>query len=135
MVEKFILGDLNISDGKKTRLAKMMYDHGPGNGKLMILPIDQGLEHGPIDFLDNPEAENPGFQFELAVQGNFSAIACHIGLAEKYYPDYQDKIPLVLKVNGREQIYLQMKTHLVPVMLTLRTHYALEHQLWATLYS
>lgn len=104
MVEKFVLADLSMSDKKKEHLGKLMYEHGPGNGKIMILPIDQGLEHGPIDFLDNPEAEHPFFQFELAVKGNFSAIACHIGLAEKYYASYKDKIPLVLKLNGRTNI-------------------------------
>jgi len=103
-LEKYTLDTLNISLGKKTRLHRMMYNFGPGNGKLMILPIDQGLEHGPIDFLDNPDAEHPHFQFELAVQGGFSAVACHIGLAEKYYNEYAGKIPLVLKLNGRTDI-------------------------------
>jgi len=46
--------DRNLSTGKRVRLYNMMYGHGPGNGTLMLLPIDQGLEHGPIDFFDNP---------------------------------------------------------------------------------
>ncbi|MFT4326681.1 MAG: class I fructose-bisphosphate aldolase [Candidatus Woesearchaeota archaeon] len=104
MVEKFNLNDVTISPGKRARLYDLLYNHGPKNGSLMILPIDQGLEHGPIDFLDNPPAEHPFFQFELAVQGKFSAIACHIGLAQKYYTAYAGKIPLVLKLNGRTDI-------------------------------
>lgn len=104
MVEQFNLNTLNISAGKKARLYNLLYNHGPKNGTLMILPIDQGLEHGPIDFFSNPEAEHPFFQFELALKGGFSAIACHIGLAEKYYPTYAGKIPLVLKINGRTDI-------------------------------
>jgi class I fructose-bisphosphate aldolase len=103
-LEQYNLDTLNISLGKKTRLHRMMYNFGPGNGKLMILPIDQGLEHGPIDFLDNPESEHPHFQFELAVKGGFSAVACHVGLANKYYSEYAGKIPLVLKLNGRTNI-------------------------------
>jgi class I fructose-bisphosphate aldolase len=104
MPERFSLSEANISPGKKARLHDLFYNHGPGNGTLLILPIDQGLEHGPIDFLENPEAEHPYFQFELAIKGGFSAIATHIGLAEKYYPTYAGKIPLVLKINGRTNI-------------------------------
>lgn len=104
MVERFTLEELPISPGKKARLHNLFYKNGPGNGTLMILPIDQGLEHGPVDFFTNPEAEHPNFQFELAIKGGFSAIAVHIGLAEKYYPKYAGKIPLVLKLNGRTNI-------------------------------
>ena len=46
--------ELNLSTGKRVRLHRFMYEHGPGNGSLMLLPIDQGLEHGPIDFFSNP---------------------------------------------------------------------------------
>jgi len=90
--------------GKRTRLHRMMYDFGPGNGKLLILPIDQGLEHGPIDMFANPESIDPDFQFRLAVEGGFSAIALHIGLAEKYAGKYAGKIPIVLKLNGKTNI-------------------------------
>lgn len=87
--------------GRKARLAQFMYQHGPGNGTMMVLPIDQGLEHGPIDFLGNADSAHPKYQFELALQGGFSAIATHIGLAEKYYPEYAGKVPLILKLNGK----------------------------------
>lgn len=90
--------------GKRTRLHRMMYDFGPGNGKLLILPIDQGLEHGPIDMFANPESIDPDFQFRLAVEGGFSAIALHIGLAEKYAGKYAGEIPIVLKLNGKTNI-------------------------------
>lgn len=90
--------------GKRTRLHRMMYDFGPGNGKLLILPIDQGLEHGPIDMFANPESIDPDFQFRLAVEGAFSAIALHIGLAEKYAGKYAGEIPIVLKLNGKTNI-------------------------------
>jgi len=45
------LEELDLPTGKKARLYRLMYEHGPGNGTLMLLPIDQGLEHGPIDSL------------------------------------------------------------------------------------
>jgi len=81
-----------------------MYEHGPGNGKMMILPIDQGLEHGPVDFFAHAEAGNADYQFRLAVEGGFSGIALHLGLAEKYAPKYAGKIPIVLKINGKTRI-------------------------------
>ncbi len=61
--------DLNLSTGKRARLWKMMYGHGPGNGTLMLLPIDQGLEHGPVDFFDNPDAIDTDWVLRLAVEG------------------------------------------------------------------
>jgi class I fructose-bisphosphate aldolase len=98
------LTDLPLSAGKKTRLYRMLYQFGPANGTLLILPIDQGLEHGPRDFLEAPESADPEFQFRLAVEGRYSAIACQIGLAEKYYPRYAGQVPLILKLNGKTEI-------------------------------
>jgi len=98
------LNDLNLSIGKKTRLHRIFEQHSPGQGRVMILPIDQGLEHGPVDFFPNPEAENPEYQLRLAVEGKFSAIAFHIGLAEKYLNAYAGKIPVILKINGKTNI-------------------------------
>ncbi len=94
----------HLSMGKRTRLRHMMYQFGPGNGTLLILPIDQGLEHGPIDMFTNPESINPDFQFRLAIEGGFSGIALHIGLAEKHAGKYVGKIPIVLKLNGKTNI-------------------------------
>jgi len=98
------LDDLDLPTGKKSRLYRMMYEHGPGNGTMMFLPIDQGLEHGPIDFLVNPPALDPDFQLQLALEGRFSGIVFHIGLATKYMNAYAGKIPLVLKINGKTNI-------------------------------
>ncbi|HVS46549.1 MAG TPA: fructose-bisphosphate aldolase [Verrucomicrobiae bacterium] len=96
--------DMNLSTGKRVRLHRMMYEHGPANGSLMILPIDQGLEHGPIDFFDNPDSLNTDWIYKLAVEGRFSAIALHVGLAEKYHKQYAGRVPLVLKINGKTNI-------------------------------
>ena len=81
-----------------------MYEHGPANGTLMLLPIDQGLEHGPIDFFDNPEAIDTDWIYRLAVEGNFSGIALHVGLAEKYHRAYAGRVPLLLKLNGKTNV-------------------------------
>ncbi|MHB1798343.1 MAG: class I fructose-bisphosphate aldolase [Vulcanimicrobiaceae bacterium] len=96
--------EMNLSTGKRVRLHRLMYEHGPANGTLMMLPIDQGLEHGPIDFFSNPDSLDTDWIYRLAVEGNFSGIALHVGLAEKYHKEYAGKVPLVLKVNGKTNV-------------------------------
>ena len=70
----------------------------------MMLPIDQGLEHGPVDFFDNPDSIDTDWIYRLAVEGNFSGIALHIGLAEKYHKHYAGRVPLLLKINGKTNV-------------------------------
>ncbi len=104
-IQRVTLDDLDhLSSGKKARLHRLMYAHGPGNGTMMFLPIDQGLEHGPVDFFENPAAADPEFQCRLALEGGYSAVVFHIGLAEKYMKKYAGKVPLVLKLNGKTNI-------------------------------
>lgn len=98
------LADLDLPLGKRVRLHRMLYEHGIGGGRLMILPIDQGIEHGPLNFFANPEAKFPVFQYELARRGGFSAIALHYGLAHKYLREYAGEVPLILKLNGKTNI-------------------------------
>lgn len=94
----------NLPPGKRARLHRLLYEFGPGNGTLMFLPIDQGIEHGPRDFFPNPASKDPDYQFRLAAEAGYSALACQIGMAEKYYPDYAGAVPLILKVNGKTDI-------------------------------
>jgi fructose-bisphosphate aldolase, class I len=98
------LSSLSLAHGKRARLWRLLYGHGPANGTLMVLPLDQGLEHGPTDFFPNPAALDTEFQFRLAVEGNYSAIALGVGLAEKYLGAHAGKIPLILKLNGKTNI-------------------------------
>jgi fructose-bisphosphate aldolase, class I len=98
------LSQMGLSPGKRTRLKRLLYDHGPGGGTLLALPIDQGLEHGPMDFFANPDSLDPKYQYDLAREGNFSAIALQIGLAEKYHHEYAGEVPLILKLNGKTGI-------------------------------
>jgi class I fructose-bisphosphate aldolase len=93
-----------LSPGKRTRLRRLLFEFGPGNGTLLLLPIDQGIEHGPRDFFPNPDSKDPEYQFQLAAEAGYSAIACQIGLAEKYYPDYAGQVPLLLKINGKTDL-------------------------------
>ena len=103
-VKRPLLKDLNLSLGKRTRLHRILYEHGVGNGMALILPIDHGLEHGPRDFFANPESVDPAYQLKLAKEGGFSAIVLHIGLAEKYMKEFSGEIPLILKLNGKTSI-------------------------------
>jgi class I fructose-bisphosphate aldolase len=98
------LSSLSVAHGKRARLFRLLYGHGPANGTLVVLPLDQGLEHGPTDFFPNPAALDTDFQFRLAAEGRFSAIALGVGLAEKYMRDYAGRVPLVLKLNGKTNI-------------------------------
>ena len=93
-----------LAPGKRARLRRLLFEFGPGNGTLLLLPIDQGIEHGPRDFFPNPASKDPEYQFRLAAEAGYSAIACQIGLAEKYYPDYAGQVPLLLKVNGKTDV-------------------------------
>lgn len=104
MRETMSLKDLDLSLGKKTRLCRLLYKYGPANGRLLFLPIDQGLEHGPVDFFDNPDSVDPAFQLKLAKEGGYSGIVFHIGLAEKYLKDFAGEVPLILKLNGKTNI-------------------------------
>jgi len=70
----------------------------------MVLPLDQGLEHGPTDFFPNPAALDTSYAVRLAIEGGYSAIALGIGLAEKYMTEPAGRIPLILKLNGKTNI-------------------------------
>ena len=103
-VKRPTLADLNLDLGKRTRLHRLLYRFGPSNGTLLLLPIDQGLEHGPRDFFPNPPAKDPDFQLRLAQEGNFSGIVFQYGIAQKYMQQYAGEVPLVLKLNGKTEI-------------------------------
>ena len=87
----------------ESKLAKIM-----PKGRAMILAYDQGFEHGPRDFVRNPESRNLDYILEIAKSGHFTAIVLHAGLAEKYSGKIRDwEIPLILKLNGRSEIYTE----------------------------
>ncbi|MCE7004667.1 fructose-bisphosphate aldolase [Kibdelosporangium philippinense] len=98
------LTQLGLDTGKKARLYRILHQHGLRNGTALFLPYDQGLEHGPRDFRDNPISSDPKYILKLATEGGFNGIAIQIGLAEKFYWDYAGEVPLVLKLNGKTDI-------------------------------
>jgi class I fructose-bisphosphate aldolase len=98
------LDEMDLPTGKKARLYNLLYAHGPGNGTMLILPVDQGLEHGPRDFEPNPDAEDMNWVLNLCEKGAFSGIAIQIGMAEKYMSRFAGRVPLILKLNGKTEI-------------------------------
>lgn len=93
--------------GVLANLARMM-NHGKlaGTGKLVILPVDQGFEHGPArSFAKNPDGYDPAYHIELAIESGCNAYAAPLGALEAVARDYAGEIPLILKINNSETLY------------------------------
>ena len=92
--------------GTLSNLARLL-NHGRlgGTGKLVILPVDQGFEHGPArSFAVNPPAYDPRYHLELAIEAGCNAYAAPLGLLEAGARDYAGEIPLILKVNNSDSL-------------------------------
>jgi class I fructose-bisphosphate aldolase len=77
-----------------------------GTGKLLILPVDQGFEHGPArSFAKNPPAYDPEYHFKLAIKGGCSAYAAPLGFIEANAKKYAKELPLILKLNNSNSLY------------------------------
>src|ERR1051325_2955142 len=90
--------------GTLTNLARLL-NHGAlaGTGKLVILPVDQGFEHGPgRSFAMNPSAYDPRYHFELAIESGCNAYAAPLGFLEAGAREFAGEIPLILKVNDHD---------------------------------
>ncbi len=74
------------------------------NGNLLILAYDHGTEHGPVDFEPNPDSADPKNVFEVAKHDAVTAIAVQKGIAEAYYSEYSDDVPLLVKLNGNSNL-------------------------------
>ena len=106
-VEKILSWYESDNPGVKTNLARMLY-HGKlgGTGKLVILPVDQGFEHGPDRcFVPNPPAYDPHYHFRLAIDAGLSAFASPLGMLEAGAATFAGQIPLILKVNSANLLY------------------------------
>ena len=90
--------------GVRTNLARML-NHGRlgGTGKMVILPVDQGFEHGPArSFAPNPAGYDPRYHFQLAIEAGCNAYAAPLGFLEAGVADYCGDIPLILKCNNHD---------------------------------
>jgi len=88
--------------GVKANLARiLMQGKLGGTGKLIILPVDQGFEHGPArSFSINPDAYDPHYHFQLAIDAGLSAYAAPLGMIEAGAATFAGQIPTILKVNS-----------------------------------
>ena len=88
--------------GTKGNLARILM-HGKlaGTGKMVILPVDQGFEHGPDrSFAPNPPGYDPHYHFQLAVDAGLNAYAAPLGMIEAGADTYAGQIPTILKLNS-----------------------------------
>src|SRR5258706_8674123 len=76
-----------------------------GNGKLVILPVDQGFEHGAArSFAPNPDAYDPDCHFQLAIASGCNAYAAPLGFLEAGAAKFAGQIPLILKLNNSDTL-------------------------------
>ena len=92
--------------GTKANLARiLMSGKLGGTGKLVILPVDQGFEHGPArSFAKNSPAYDPHYHFKLAIDAGLSAFAAPLGMLEAGADTFAGQIPLIMKVNSSNSL-------------------------------
>jgi class I fructose-bisphosphate aldolase len=105
---KEILGWYSADNpGVKASLARML-NAGTlaGSGKMVILPVDQGFEHGPArSFAPNPAGYDPRYHFQLAIEAGCNAYAAPLGFLEAGAAEYAGEVPLILKLNNNDTLY------------------------------
>jgi len=93
--------------GTLANIARLL-NHGRlgGTGKLVILPVDQGFEHGPArSFAKNPSGYDPRYHFELAIAAGCNAYAAPLGFLEAGAAEFAGDVPLILKLNSSDSLY------------------------------
>jgi len=76
------------------------------DGKVLLLAYDHGIEHGPVDFEPKPESADPEHVFEVATHPAVTSLAVGKGVAEAYYPSYEDDVSLLSKLNGTSNMWM-----------------------------
>ena len=95
------------SPGTLTNLARLMNTGRlAGTGRFVILPVDQGFEHGPArSFAKNPDGYDPRYHFRLAIDAGCNAYAAPLGFLEAGAAEFAGEIPLILKLNNSDSLY------------------------------
>jgi len=93
--------------GTKTNIARLLRSGKlGGTGKLVILPVDQGFEHGPArSFAPNPAGYDPLYHFQLAIDAGCNAYAAPLGFLEAGASHFAGQIPLILKLNNHDVLH------------------------------
>ncbi|WP_437970383.1 class I fructose-bisphosphate aldolase [Sorangium sp. So ce260] len=105
-VEQILSWYASENPGTLTNLVRLL-NHGAlaGTGKLVILPVDQGFEHGPVrSFAPNPEAYDPDYHFQLAIDSGCSAYAAPLGSLQAGAARFAGQVPLILKLNNSDTL-------------------------------
>jgi class I fructose-bisphosphate aldolase len=105
-VKKILDNYESDNPGTKGNLARiLMQGRLGGTGKLVILPVDQGFEHGPArSFAPNPAAYDPHYHYKLAIDAGLSAYAAPLGMLEAGADSFAGAIPTILKVNSSNSL-------------------------------
>ncbi len=106
IVQKILANYEATPPGVKANLCRMlMQGKLGGSGKMIILPVDQGFEHGPArSFAANPAAYDPLYHFQLAIDAGLNAYAAPLGMIEAGADTYAGQIPTILKVNSANSL-------------------------------
>ena len=105
-VQKILANYEGENPGVKAKLCQILM-HGKlgGTGKMVILPVDQGFEHGPArSFAPNPPAYDPHYHYQLAIDAGLNAYAAPLGPLEAGADTYAGQIPTILKVNSANSL-------------------------------
>ena len=105
-VKKILSWYSSDNPGTLTNLARLL-THGRlgGTGKLVILPVDQGFEHGPArSFAPNPDGYDPRYHFNLAIDAGCNAYAAPLGFLEAGAAEFAGQVPLILKLNNSDSL-------------------------------
>ncbi|MEQ9115429.1 MAG: class I fructose-bisphosphate aldolase [Rickettsiales bacterium] len=106
VVKKILDNYESDNPGTKSKLASILM-HGKlgGTGKMVILPVDQGFEHGPArSFAKNPPAYDPHYHYSLAIESGLNAYAAPLGMIEAGADSFAGAIPTILKVNSANSL-------------------------------
>ena len=106
IVKKILNNYESDNPGVKANLANiLMSGKLAGTGKLVILPVDQGFEHGPArSFAKNSLGYDPHYHFKLAINAGLSAFAAPLGMLEAGADTFAGQIPLIMKVNSSNSL-------------------------------
>ena len=105
-VKRILANYESDNPGTKANLARILTQGRlGGTGKLVILPVDQGFEHGPArSFAPNPAGYDPHYHFQLAIDAGLSAYAAPLGMLEAGADTFAGQIPLILKLNSSNSL-------------------------------
>jgi class I fructose-bisphosphate aldolase len=106
IVQRILANYEGETPGVKANLARMLMEGRlGGTGKMIILPVDQGFEHGPArSFAPNPAGYDPHYHYQLAIDAGLNAYAAPLGMLEAGADTFAGQIPTILKVNSSNSL-------------------------------